>query len=94
MVDQYIDQILVTDVDQEPSDHGDFTVPTHNTASAGRGEHGLDGSLPSEDSTLVDLGQMDENWFAQQTWDDEQNWDNVSMQFLDSFAVDYGARIM
>ncbi|KAJ4375336.1 hypothetical protein N0V83_002422 [Neocucurbitaria cava] len=95
MVDQYIDQILVIGVDQEASSHGDSTVAAHNTASVSRAEHGLGScSLTSEDPTLVDLGHVDQNWFAQQTWDDEEIWENVSMQFLDSFTIDYNARIM
>lgn len=94
MVDQYIDQILVIDVEQEPASNGDSTAAAHTTASVSRGEHAINGSLTSEDPTLIDLGQVDGNWFAQQTWDDEEIWENVSMQFLDSFAIDYGARIM
>ncbi|KAF2642451.1 hypothetical protein P280DRAFT_467808 [Massarina eburnea CBS 473.64] len=98
MVDQYIDRILVIDVDQDSSSHEDSTGTTHITvsvsSSASCGESGLGGSLTAEDPTFIGLRQVDDNWFVQQTWDDEQRWDGVSMQFLDNFAIDYGARSM
>ncbi|KAF2712810.1 hypothetical protein K504DRAFT_427436 [Pleomassaria siparia CBS 279.74] len=103
MVDQYVDQILVIDVDQELSNQGDIAPAPHNYTSsasasassgASRGEGGLGDSIASEDPSLLSLGQVDDNWFAQQSWDDEQTWEGVSMQFLDNFAIDNGTRIV
>lgn len=55
MVDQYIDQILVIDVDQEASSHGDSTVAAHNTAVS---------VAPSMDSAAALLPLRTRRWLT------------------------------
>lgn len=87
-IDQYIDQILVIEVEQGDSGHTlAAQAPSVSQTSWGP-DLGISDSLSSDDPTLIGLAELDDNWFSQ------QNWDNVPMQFLDNFSIDYGAHVM
>lgn len=75
-VDQYIDQILVINVN-EGADHGGPTPITdydNETARTSGGDVNLG---------LIEQVEWDEGWLAQ------YNWDDVSMQFSDNFTIDH-----
>ncbi|KAJ5831946.1 hypothetical protein N7474_000257 [Penicillium riverlandense] len=87
-VDQYIDQILVIDV--EPHQSGRQSMPSnqHFMNSPWDTDAGFTMALDSGDLTLVGQSGLDDYWSTQQPWDD------VAMQFSDNFGIDFGAQFL
>lgn len=82
-VDDYIDQILVIDVNQR---RGDTLMPTPRQEGSSSWGAALNETF---NPALTPSGppNLDDEWFAQ------QNWNDIAMQFSDNFAVDFGSRI-
>lgn len=87
-VDQYIDQILIIDVEQNQSGRQPMSSNQHFMNSPGDTDAGFNIALNSEDLTLVGQPGPDDYWSMQQSWDD------VAMQFSDNFGIDFGAQFL
>lgn len=85
-VDQYIDQILVIDVEQGTRDD-DLLLNHHNLEDGWCLKEGLNSPLGSMGSTFPGQVEWDEAWFAQ------NNWNDIAMQFSDNFTIDYSSRL-